>query len=101
MELVVKFHLSDAVVSKDLMLRTVCVEKILNNVNIIYLWNKLCPESGNVSNLLLEKVVKLFLNVRGHAFAKAFKTKLHVTKSSASKAKSLRKTLKKKSTNRK
>ena len=52
--------------------RSQCVEAIIGNVDIIYLWEKLCPASL-VSQLLLELVIVLFLTVRGNTFAKKIK----------------------------
>jgi hypothetical protein len=90
MELVMKSHVHGSVVSKDLLLHSVCSEKIINNVNIKYLWDRLCPQPGIVPSLLLEKISSLFLTVRGHAYARTVKAKLNDPK------KGLRKTLKKK-----
>ena len=39
MEIVMKIHLSESPFSTDVISRTVCIEKILNNVNIQYLWD--------------------------------------------------------------
>lgn len=39
----------------------------MENVNVQYFWNKLVPHSSDLSVFLLEKIVKMFLTVRGHS----------------------------------
>ena len=77
MEIAVNRHISSQSLSQDLLLKTTLIELCLNNVNVSYLWAKLCTDSDeSLSNILLEKVASLFLTVRGFAYARLVKSKL-------------------------
>ena len=94
-ELIVRSHISTNMSSSNIILHTVCQQLITANVNVQYYWNKLVPASSEISEYLLEKIIKLFLTLRGNSYARQIKSSS--TKKPVKKEKSLRKNLKQKS----
>ena len=59
-------------VGKDTLNKAVLVEKVMSNVLVRHYLQKII--SGEYAEFFLEKCVNLFLTVRGHAWARKFKT---------------------------
>ena len=92
-ERIVALRVSNESVSKDVLARATCIQAIPCDVNVVYLWDKMCTDPSVIGALLLESVIVLYLTVRGNAFARNIKEKMIENKSK----KGLRKTLKNKS----